>query len=53
LVGRTVSGKNFRIFGARNIGVVVETQILDIIEKRMFHSKLSKDQVWFLHKSDT
>jgi hypothetical protein len=51
LVGRTISGKNFRIFGARKNEVVVETQIQDRIEKRLFHSKFSKHHVGFLHKS--
>jgi hypothetical protein len=43
LVGRTISGKNFRINGAKKIGVVVETQNQDRIENRLFHSKFSKD----------
>jgi hypothetical protein len=47
LVGRTTGGNNLRIFGARKIGVAVVTQEWDRIEKRMFHSNFSKDQVGF------
>ena len=52
MVGRTTRWNNFRIVYARKIGVVVKTQKKDRIEKRELHSKFSKHQVRFLHKSD-
>ena len=51
MVGRTIGGKNLGIVWARKIGVVVQTQKQYRIEKRELHSKFSKHQVMFLHKS--
>ena len=50
-LGRTRGGNNCRIFEAIKIKVVVK-QEQDRMEKRKFHSKFSKHQDVFLHKSD-
>ena len=52
MVGRNTRWKRFRINGSRKIGVAVITQEWGRNEKRMFHSKFSKDIVRFLLKSD-